>query len=66
MSLNPFDIRSVILAKHAQHVVVIHFPIALFISRGCLSFVSVYCLLYADQIPSRWFATVMGGPQGVL
>lgn len=29
---NPFDPRSVLLAKHAQHVVVIHFPIALFIS----------------------------------
>ena len=29
MTLNPFDIRSVLLAKHAQHVVLIHFPIAL-------------------------------------
>jgi len=29
--LNPFDIKSVLLAKHAQHVVLIHFPIALFI-----------------------------------
>src|SRR5205823_1821336 len=26
------DIRSVLLAKHAQHVVLIHFPIALFFS----------------------------------
>lgn len=30
MSTNPFDIRTVILARHAQHVVLIHFPIALF------------------------------------
>ena len=30
MSVNPFDIRTVLLAKHAQHVVLIHFPIALF------------------------------------
>jgi hypothetical protein len=30
MSLDPFDIKTVILAKHAQHVVLIHFPIALF------------------------------------
>jgi len=30
MSVNPFDIRTVILAKHAQHVVLIHFPMALF------------------------------------
>jgi len=29
--LNPFDIKSLLLAKHAQHVVLIHFPIALFI-----------------------------------
>ncbi len=29
--LKPFDIRAVLLAKHAQHVVLIHFPIALFI-----------------------------------
>jgi len=29
--LQPFDIKSVIFAKHAQHVVLIHFPIALFI-----------------------------------
>ena len=29
--MNPFDWKSVLLAKHAQHVVLIHFPIALFI-----------------------------------
>jgi uncharacterized membrane protein len=27
-----FDIRSVLLARHAQHVVLIHFPIALFLT----------------------------------
>jgi uncharacterized membrane protein len=32
MSTNPFDIRTVLLARHAQHVVLIHFPIALFIA----------------------------------
>lgn len=32
MSVNPFDLKSALLAKHAQHVVLIHFPIALFIS----------------------------------
>jgi uncharacterized membrane protein len=30
--LHPFDIRTVVFAKHAQHVVLIHFPIALFIA----------------------------------
>jgi uncharacterized membrane protein len=29
--VNPFDAKTVLLAKHAQHVVLIHFPIALFI-----------------------------------
>jgi uncharacterized membrane protein len=29
---NPFDLHTVLLAKHAQHVVLIHFPIALFIT----------------------------------
>ena len=30
--MSPLDIRSAILAKHAQHVVLIHFPIALFLT----------------------------------
>lgn len=30
--MHPFDIESALLAKHAQHVVLIHFPIALFLS----------------------------------
>jgi uncharacterized membrane protein len=30
--MNPFDIKSALLARHAQHVVLIHFPIALFIA----------------------------------
>jgi uncharacterized membrane protein len=29
---NPFDPKTVFLARHAQHVVLIHFPIALFIT----------------------------------
>jgi uncharacterized membrane protein len=27
--MNPFDLKSVFLAKHAQHVALVHFPIAL-------------------------------------
>jgi uncharacterized membrane protein len=38
MSESPFDIRTVLLAKHAQHVVLIHFPIALFISAVVFDF----------------------------
>jgi uncharacterized membrane protein len=29
--MHPFDVKTILLAKHAQHVVLIHFPIALFI-----------------------------------
>lgn len=29
--VNPFDLRAILVEKHAQHVVLIHFPIALFI-----------------------------------
>ncbi len=30
--INPFDLKTALLAKHAQHIVLIHFPIALFVS----------------------------------
>ena len=30
--MHPFDIKAALLARHAQHVVLIHFPIALFIA----------------------------------
>jgi uncharacterized membrane protein len=31
-STNPFDVKAALLAGHAQHPVIIHFPIALFIA----------------------------------
>src|SRR6185437_2042192 len=30
--MNPFDPKAALLAKHAQHVVLVHFPIALFMT----------------------------------
>jgi len=41
MTINPFDLQSVLLAKHAQHVVVIHFPIALFLAGVLFDFVAL-------------------------
>ena len=38
--MNPLDMKSVLLAKHAQHVVLIHFPIALFIIGVAFDFVA--------------------------
>jgi|SRR6266853_3858323 len=29
--MNPFDLKAVLLAKHAQHVALVHFPIALIV-----------------------------------
>ena len=40
MRVNPFDIRTVVLAKHAQHVVLIHFPIALFITAVAFDYLA--------------------------
>jgi len=37
---NPFDLKTVFLAKHAQHVVLIHFPIALFISGAAFDLIA--------------------------
>ena len=36
--MHPFDLKTVLLAKHAQHVVLIHFPIALFIAGVAFDF----------------------------
>lgn len=33
--MRPFDWHSVVFAKHAQHVVLIHFPIALYLAGVC-------------------------------
>ena len=38
--MHPFDLRQMLFDKHAQHVVLIHFPIALFIAGVGLDFVA--------------------------
>ena len=40
MNINPFDIKTVVLAKHAQHVVLIHFPIALLVTAVAFDYVA--------------------------
>lgn len=39
--MNPFSIREALLAKHAQHVVLVHFPIALFTVGVVFDFVAL-------------------------
>jgi uncharacterized membrane protein len=36
--VHPFDPKSALLAKHAQHVVLVHFPIALFLTGVVFDF----------------------------
>jgi uncharacterized membrane protein len=38
--MNPFDLKTALLAKHAQHVVLIHFPIALFIAAAAFDLIA--------------------------
>ncbi len=40
MRANPFDFRTVLLARHAQHVVLVHFPIALFITAVAFDYLA--------------------------
>ena len=38
--MHPFDLKTIVFAKHAQHVVLIHFPIALFIAGVVFDFLA--------------------------
>ncbi len=40
--MSPWDPRAAIFAKHAQHVVIIHFPIALFIAEVAFDFIATW------------------------
>jgi uncharacterized membrane protein len=42
MTVNPFDLKAAILAKHAQHVVLIHFPIGLFLAAVAFDFIALW------------------------
>ena len=39
---NPLDFRAAILARHAQHPVIVHFPIALFISSAIFEIIALW------------------------
>jgi uncharacterized membrane protein len=38
--VNPFDLKTALLAKHAQHVALIHFPVGLFIAAVAFDLLS--------------------------
>ena len=59
--MHPFDIKTVLFARHAQHVVLIHFPIALFTIGVLFDFLAhwtkrrqldaaAYCNLFAAAL----------------
>jgi uncharacterized membrane protein len=39
--VNPFDLKTALLAKHAQHVVLIHFPIGLFLAAVAFDLIAL-------------------------
>lgn len=39
---NPFDLKAALLAAHAQHPVIVHFPIALFIASAVFEALAVW------------------------
>jgi uncharacterized membrane protein len=41
-SINPFDLKAALLQGHAQHPVIIHFPIALFIASAVFELLAVW------------------------
>ncbi len=41
-SPNPFDLKAALLAGHAQHPVIIHFPIALFIASVVFELLAIW------------------------
>jgi uncharacterized membrane protein len=40
--VNPFDPKTALLAKHAQHVVLIHFPIGLFLAAVAFDLIALW------------------------
>src|ERR1700755_611509 len=41
-SVNPFDVKAALLAGHAQHPVIVHFPIALFIASAVFDILAMW------------------------
>jgi uncharacterized membrane protein len=39
---NPFDVKAALLAGHAQHPVIVHFPIALFIASAVFEILAIW------------------------
>lgn len=42
VSPNPFDLKAALMAGHAQHPVIVHFPIALFIASAVFDMLAIW------------------------
>jgi len=67
-SPNPFDLKAALLAGHAQHPVIIHFPIALFIASAVFELLAVWRKqpLFASVAYYNLIATGLGAWQWQL
>ncbi len=41
-AVNPFDLKAALLARHAQHPVIVHFPIALFMASALFEILAMW------------------------
>src|SRR3954467_15118411 len=62
--MNPFDLKSVLLARHAQHVVLIHFPIALFLVSVAFDFAAQWWRATALAAVAYYHLTVAAVSSG--
>src|SRR4051794_38765697 len=51
--MNPYNLNSILHAKHAQHVVLIHFPIALFLAGVALDFLFQWTRVESLRVGAR-------------
>jgi uncharacterized membrane protein len=67
-AVNPFDPKTIFFAKHAQHVVLIHFPIALFIAAVAFDVVAHWTKRtgFADSAYYNIFLAAISTPLVIL
>ena len=63
MTVNPYDIKSVLLARHAQHVVLIHFPVALFPAAVAFDYLAHW--IKNRALAGRRHSTIFCSPQSL-
>ncbi len=59
--MNPFDLKAALVAKHAQHPVIIHFPIALFIISVAFDLLAIWKRLKGNLLLPLLFALAASG-----